>query len=111
MHPCPLIAALPTCCVLHCHADTDMEAEVEPSVEGEEALRAEEAAAQQRLAQLARWVCMGLSVGSPGDMSLLLMVGCQLSVDFCKPQLPKEGEETLSKEEAAAQQCLAQMAR
>ena len=53
VHCCPLIAALPTCS-LHCHADTDMEAEVEPSVEGEEALRAEEAAAQQRLAQLAR---------------------------------------------------------
>ena len=62
--PRPLTAALPTGCVLHCHADTDMEAEVEPSVEGEEALRAEEAAAQQRLAQLARWVCVKLLVGS-----------------------------------------------
>ena len=63
---CPLIAALPICCVLHCHADTDMEAEVEPSVEGEEALRAEEAAAQQRLAQLARWVWVGLIMSSSG---------------------------------------------
>ena len=65
MRCCPLTAVLPTSCILHCHADTDMEAEVEPSVEGEEALRAEEAAAQQRLAQLARWVRTGLLVSSP----------------------------------------------
>ena len=52
-------------------------------------------------------------------MSVLSMTGCQLSAASCKPQLLSinvrmswmEGEEALSAEEAAAQQCLAQMDR
>lgn len=52
-------------------------------------------------------------------MVISLMAGCQLRVDSCKPQLPSinvhmssvEGEEALSAQEAAAQPCLAQLAR
>ena len=97
VHRCPLTAALPTCRVLHCHADTDMEAEVEPSVEGEEALRAEEAAAQQRLAQLARWALRGAACELSSDISVLLMAGCQRRLG--------------AEEAAASEQCLAQLAR